>query len=411
MHCCDTLLSQIELLIFVAASITDLVSSAEPTDSSTDVVTGSAFASEASVTATTASVDPERPTIPNATSAETEGATATAAANGTSSASNTTSASNSTSTGLPSSSLNETNDPHECHATTVNGEKYPFCSPATGETLYINQTYYGKIPFLELLEHTNKAPVTWDPTAFSSDGNVTIELTPTDRGNPRFANTSGAALDDETFPQTVPTEQGFIEFNITEDMLNLTTSGNLTFWFLELDSDEEHLLPGPNITLINNSTESEIKNNSTSDSDNSSGGGSKSKNLGEKVGAPIGTIAFVAILAILAFFLFRRYRSRGGGGGDYLSGKSHSQRTSTGNGFTGGSSVGGHRRTESFHDEPTRGMELQDRQRSGTTNSGGGADNWDWGRDSVSPPTSPGGTSNVFRDEIQRQRTGGGGRR
>ena len=50
-----------------------------------------------------------------------------------------------------------------------------------------------------------------------------------------------------------------------------------------------------------------------------------------------------------------------------------------------------------FRDEPTRGMELQDR--------GGRQDSWEAGWDNSSNSNSGGG--NAFRDEIERQRTGG----
>ena len=61
----------------------------------------------------------------------------------------------------------------------------------------------------------------------------------------------------------------------------------------------------------------------------------------------------------------------------------------------------GHKRDASFHDEPTRGMELQNRN-SGLT----GEDNWDWGSPVSSPTTVGGRNSNAFREEIQRQRSG-----
>ncbi len=50
-----------------------------------------------------------------------------------------------------------------------------------------------------------------------------------------------------------------------------------------------------------------------------------------------------------------------------------------------------------FRDEPTRGMELQDRQGQGH----GRQDSWEAGWDSTS---SQGGGGNAFRDEIDRQR-------
>lgn len=64
--------------------------------------------------------------------------------------------------------------------------------------------------------------------------------------------------------------------------------------------------------------------------------------------------------------------------------------------MTGDESSGG------FRDEPTRGMELQDRERGGD---GGRQDSWEAGWDSASSQGGGGGGgTNAFRDEIERQR-------
>ena len=91
------------------------------------------------------------------------------------------------------------------------------------------------------------------------------------------------------------------------------------------------------------------------------------------------------------FICFRKRRAKG-----YGAGKSLRQRVGSGTG-------GGHRRDASFHDEPTTGVELRDRNRGLTGETP--EDNWDWGSP-VSSPTSAGGGGNAFRDEIQRQRSG-----
>ena len=182
-------------------------------------------------------------------------------------------------------------------------------------------------------------------------------------------------------------------------MLNGTDSVSLTLQLVnypnqtegaETEGNSPRLFSGPQVTLRNvlapNST-----NNATASSDNN--GGSDSKELGQKVGIPIGLIFFLAIIGILAFIVLRRRRGNNGG---YLSRKSHSERT--GGGASG--LVGPHRRTASFHDEPVRGggVELQERghQRGA---SGGGSSDWGWG----SPRASEGG-GNVFREEVGRQR-------
>lgn len=250
--------------------------------------------------------------------------------------------------------------------------------------------------------------MTWDPTVFDLKSNVTLLLIPA-QDTKGLLDPSANRDPDALFNTTVPANKGSVQFNTTPSMLKNSTFGNLTFYILDVGASEEHKYFGPTFTLVddttsaNNDTSSEP--NTSHNSTGSGGGSSKSKELGKDVGAPIGSIALVAILAIIAFFLYRRYGSRGVGS-DYLSRKSHSQRTTSTGGYgaaaaaTAGRS---HRRTESFHDEPTRGMELQDR---GNAGGAGAADNWDWGRDSVSSPTSP-GRSNVFRDEISRQNTAG----
>lgn len=132
---------------------------------------------------------------------------------------------------------------------------------------------------------------------------------------------------------------------------------------------------------------------------------SSDKKMGEKVGIPIGLILLTAIIVAMILLLLRR--RRGGKtmlgiaspGNGYDIGKLHSQRTATTI-----RSVEDHQHDNSFHDEPTRGMELQNQTRSAP-------ESWDWEREShetVSPitasPTS--GKGNEFREEIERQLSG-----
>ena len=109
-----------------------------------------------------------------------------------------------------------------------------------------------------------------------------------------------------------------------------------------------------------------------------------------------------------------RKRRIGGSRGGYSSSKSaRSQRIAAATAPVTGANRGHHRRDPSFHDEPTRGMELQNRAGAGAAGGaaggGSGGDNWDWGSP-VSSPTNTtitgGRDSNAFRDEIQRQRSG-----
>lgn len=178
-----------------------------------------------------------------------------------------------------------------------------------------------------------------------------------------------------------PGELEEILFDLDATWLNGSKSLNVTF-FLEVEStmgpSNDTMYLGPWMVFTNN-------NATLSSSDTS-----KSKKIGEGVGIPIGFLAFLAIVAGIAFFLWRKRKLNKG----YGTGKSFPQRTGT----NGGASRG-HARQASFHDEPTRGVELQDRNKGLT-----GEDNWGWGSP-VSSPTSA-RHSNAFRDEISRQQTG-----
>lgn len=235
------------------------------------------------------------------------------------------------------------------------------------------------------------------------DGQVTIELFYANEINSTITgeNSSFGGPDAQViFSKATDAALGYLTINTTKQMLNNRTSNNLTLGLIFNDKEYPKFYPGPVFNLTSD----------PSTSSNSDSGSSNSKKVGEKVGIPIGTIAFVAIVAIGAFLLFRRYRSRQGGGvggRDYLSGRSHSQRTASGFG-AGAGGTSRHGRSESFHDEPTRGVELQQHNSgvSALTPRPGDDGNWDWGKESVSGPSSPtGGGTNVFRDELQRQKT------
>ena len=179
--------------------------------------------------------------------------------------------------------------------------------------------------------------------------------------------------------QTNPTPNinGRANISIYEDFLAGDSTVNLTLSLAVSSPDEpRYAKPGPTIVLEN-------KKASNGSSDSNSG---SEEELSQKVGIPIGLVVFLVILAGLIFFVLRRRRA----GAKLLTGKSQSQRTVT------PALAGPHRRQSSFHDEPTRGMELQDRR--------SGEDNWGWS----SPTTSPTSGDNVFREEIGRQRTGRG---
>ena len=241
--------------------------------------------------------------------------------------------------------------------------------------------------------------VTWDATQFPANENITVTLH-------AINETSNSTTPTEILlTQTVNSASGLIYIDTNPAMLNGSTNATLFLSANATYDDQPHHYQGPLFFLLN---QTNPDNNSTNSSRSSSSpSSSTSKELGEKVGIPVGLIFFLIILAALAFLLFRYRRNNAG----YGTGKSLGQRTNTGSlrgngGAAAARGVGGrvHKRQESFHDEPTSGgVELQDRSRGLT-----GEDNWEWGRDSVGSPVSPiSPTGNQFRDELQRQKTGG----
>lgn len=172
---------------------------------------------------------------------------------------------------------------------------------------------------------------------------------------------------------------------MTSEWLSGHSTANISIWMHSKAIEEsasaevDRTLEGPTILL-------EGSKNTTSSSPSSSG-----KKLGEEVGIPVGLVGLiVAVIAIAGFLFIRKRRGQGYGGSG-----ARNQRIAK---VTTPVAGRGHRRDASFHDEPTRGVELQDRNR-------GGDDSWDWGSP-VSSPTSGDRGSNVFRDEIGRQRSG-----
>lgn len=214
--------------------------------------------------------------------------------------------------------------------------------------------------------------MTWDTSIFAADTTATVEVEYFD--NP----------DDKT-ASTVPLEglkalnsEGAMYINMTSSWLKDQSSASLTLFFI---SEDESVLTGPTILLM--------KSNSTAPS------GSKKK-LGEEVGIPIGLVFIGGVLVVIGAFVCLRRRAKG----FTITGKPRDQGSAAATG--GSAATRGHRRDPSFHDEPTRGVELQDRNKAYA-----GDDNWDWGTP-VSSPTRGGMGSNVFRDEVGRQKVGRG---
>ncbi|KAL9126437.1 MAG: hypothetical protein Q9217_004508 [Psora testacea] len=257
--------------------------------------------------------------------------------------------------------LNSTNDPSRCHKDHPDeANQNVFCKPVEGETMYYDDDY----------------KVTWDASLFPPNSTNAVEIYHTDflhNTTLKFPETEEYSLFKSDSTANV---NGQATISISKDFLSGNSSVNLTL-LLAVSSPDQPIVanPGPTVLLVNRRG-----SNSSAEPDSHSGSGGEKK-LGEKVGIPIGLIAFLVIIAALVFFVLRRRRA----GSEYLTGKSQSQRTAA------PGLVGPHRRQASFHDEPTRGVELQDR--------GGSADNWDWG----SPTTSPTSGGNAFREEIGRQ--------
>lgn len=218
--------------------------------------------------------------------------------------------------------------------------------------------------------------VTWDTSLFGANATNVLQLI-------SLNHTGGGTIEKEITNSSVAASVGANVLNMTSEWLNGQASINITLWMhsnaiMETANPEHQNLYGPIITLKSS------KNTTTSSP-------KSSKKLGEEVGIPVGLVVLiVAVIAIAGFLFLRKRRAQGYGGS-----ATRSQRLAKVTPPVGGR---GHHRDASFHDEPTRGVELQNRNR-------GGDDNWDWGSP-VSSPTGGGRESNAFREEISRQRGG-----
>ncbi|KAL9048779.1 MAG: hypothetical protein Q9206_005847 [Seirophora lacunosa] len=222
----------------------------------------------------------------------------------------------------------------------------PFCDPEPGQQLLVNETYN----------------VTWDPTLF--DPNSTNKVS--------FKYTNDTDASDTWQQEGLRNERGYVPLKIYPSYLeNRPNNTNVTLF---LASGDDQVLIGPIFSII------APPSNSTSDE------GSGSKDLGEKAGIPVGLGLFLIAVAGFVFWFLRRRRNKAAG---YM-GKRSTR-------ITGDSEGGG---AGGFRDEPTRGLELQDRAGHGRQ------DSWEAGWDSTtsSQAGGGGGGGNAFRDEIDRQR-------
>ena len=214
--------------------------------------------------------------------------------------------------------------------------------------------------------------VQWDTSIFEANTTESIWLS-------YFQNPEvSTATSDAVFNETALDNQGSAILHMNQSFLDQAhgASANMTLFL----ASGGKTLTGPTFMLSNATNTTSLD---SSDSDK--------KKLGEKVGIPVGLVILgVALIGLGAFICMRRRAARGYGVG-----------RSKGQGFTPAAAAGGrgHRRDASFHDEPTRGVELQNRNRGANAQD----DNWDW-ESQPSSPTTAGKGSNAFRDELGRQR-------
>ncbi|KAL8718412.1 MAG: hypothetical protein Q9181_008204, partial [Wetmoreana brouardii] len=230
------------------------------------------------------------------------------------------------------------------HTGKPDNDTNPFCEPKEGQLVHVGDSI----------------TVSWDPTLFEKNSTYEIELYLANGTDNRIWNT--LPLETKVSHTPLKIAASYLQGNGT----------NVTLFIHPTSGDDPLTLSGPVFTIITNST----------DKNGTSHGGNSNKDLGEKAGIPVGLGIFLIAAAALIFWLLRRRRNNSAG---YMA--KRGTRTSR---MTGEESrVGG-----GFRDEPTRGMELQNR----------GAherqDSWEAGWDTAS---SQGG-GNTFRDEIDRQR-------
>ncbi|KAL8850416.1 MAG: hypothetical protein Q9221_004648 [Calogaya cf. arnoldii] len=321
-------------------AVATAVSSISAAEDSASTSSTTPAAAESSTSATETAPPPEQ-TNGNGTSAATSTSNDAAAATSSSSTS-------ASSTPTPTVSC------HKSSSTRPDDHiQNPFCEPKPDDILVVGQTY----------------PLTWDPTLFKQESTNSISLVIV------HATEDGKRNNTVIWKQDgVRNEEGKVtDFQVHQDdfeneAFGLKNATSLTL-FIQSDPSDEPVKSGPTLTLI-----VDPKNANSTKS-------GKDSHIGEKAGIPVGLGVFLIAVAGLVFWFLRRRRNNSAG---YLAKRKGVSR------MTGDESGGG-----GFTDEPTRGMELQDRQGHGRQ------DSWEAGWDSTS---SQGGGGNTFRDEIDRQR-------
>ncbi|KAI9871018.1 MAG: hypothetical protein M1830_003526 [Pleopsidium flavum] len=263
-----------------------------------------------------------------------------------------------------------------CHDSS--GPFRPFCQPTNGSDVWVGETYH----------------VTWDADYYPINSTITIEL---DYAN---ANASEGGPVATSLPKTL-NNYGYVTITMNSDWLKGLSRNNLTLFIIQLDPTPDHrtsVLKGPTISLINKPVTHYPPPPPTS----------MPNKLGLLVGLPI-SLGFVMFVLFGLFLGMRKHRKIGlgsvmGSRKGYGVGKSRRQRVGKNGAIRlGEREVGVRAPVETgFRDEPTRGVELQQRQHAREENLD----------DLVSSPTrehfgdDPRMQGNAFRDEITRQKTG-----
>jgi len=228
--------------------------------------------------------------------------------------------------------------------------------------------------------------VTWNADYYPINSTITIELD--------YVNASGGGAVAWSSPKTL-NNYGYVTMTMDSAWLRGQPRNNLTLYIIQLDPTPDqsaHAKQGPIVSLINKPVQHYAPSPPTK----------PPGKLGLLVGLPVVLGVFVFVLFGL-FIGMRKHRKIGlgsvmGSRKGYGVGKSRRQRVGKKGAIRLGEREVGAPDT-GFRDEPTRGVELQQRQHTREESLD----------DLVSSPTeqiNPRRHENAFRDEISRQRTG-----
>ena len=229
----------------------------------------------------------------------------------------------------------------------------------------------------------------WDSDLFNDSARIAITIS--------YADPPDGADDDPIWTSnTTLNSAGEVEYELKEEWLQGESRNNLTLGLMVADSRGWSSKSGPTIALIAQPTPTPTPTPSHSSAAKHTG--SSNNKLGVEIGVPI-AIVFFAALCIGLFLGFRRRKQGYLGGGrrrsQRMKGHGEAQLTADDLRVPKG-------RQSFVKDEPVQGgVELQPRVGHRREDSIGG--------NLISPvsPISPIRTTNVFRDEIERQKTAG----